>query len=258
MAGSLTDEELLPRLVEQVRATFGADCVAVLRHAATRGWSRPQRASRSRPRPTSADAPSHWARIASSPCRRAAARRGPPAARRGRRPGRPRPRSGAASESRPPRPPSWPRPTTCGRAPAGGLPRPPHAARLDQGLHHQPAPVRRHVGRPRQKAAFPRPSRRRPTGSPASSSNLLDMSRLQAGVLTPPVRETASRRWCPPLCRAGRRGPTSRARRRPRPPEVTADPVLLERVVANLVTTPHVSPDGHAAAGRGGRRAGRC
>jgi hypothetical protein len=31
MAGSLAEEELLPRLVEQLRTTFGVQCAAVLR-----------------------------------------------------------------------------------------------------------------------------------------------------------------------------------------------------------------------------------
>ena len=123
------------------------------------------------------------------------------------------------------------------RAAASGVPRPAHAARVDQGVGVEPAPDRRRVV-DRGRGRVPRDrSRTRPTASPRSSANLLDMSRLQAGVLQPTLRAGAPRRG-----RAGR----AREPRRARPygvvvdvpetlPPVRADAALLERVVANLV-----------------------
>ena len=66
--------------------------------------------------------------------------------------------------------------------------------------------------------------------------NLLDMSRLQAGVLSPACRE-ASLEEVVPAALAGL-GPRARAVVMDLPedlPTVTSDPLLLERVVANLV-----------------------
>ena len=63
---------------------------------------------------------------------------------------------------------------------AGGLPRPAHAARVDQGVDHQPAPDATSPGRRRPPRTSRRPSTRRPTGSIALVENLLDMSRLEA------------------------------------------------------------------------------
>ena len=77
MAGSLTDEELLPRLVDQIRATFGAR----LRRGAAPGRRRWQvEAAAGEPVPAAPDGrrrrSSRWARIASSRSRRGA--RAPP------------------------------------------------------------------------------------------------------------------------------------------------------------------------------------
>ena len=57
-----------------------------------------------------------------------------------------------------------------GRAPASGVPRPPHAVGGDQGVGLEPAPGRRDLGRRTRATRSSRPSRSRPTASPSSSA----------------------------------------------------------------------------------------
>ena len=89
----------------------------------------------------------------------------------------------------------------CGRAadrhPRRRVARPAHAARVDQGRCVEPAATTTSSGRRRRRRVPRRRSRTRPTGSPASSANLLDMSRLQAGAPeTGACTSWASTRWC--------------------------------------------------------------
>ena len=55
------------------------------------------------------------------------------------------------------------------RAAPGGQPRPPHPAGVDQGVGHQPPPIRRGAGTPSSAERSRRPSTRRPTASTTSS-----------------------------------------------------------------------------------------
>ena len=75
----------------------------------------------------------------------------------------------AAGRGRPGRRPRR-RQHAAGGAAAGRLPRPAHAAGVDQGVDLQPAPARRRLAAGRRSTSSRRRSRRRPIGSPRSSA----------------------------------------------------------------------------------------
>ena len=83
----------------------------------------------------------------------------------------------------------------------------------------------------------PRPSTTRPTGSPASSSNLLDMSRLQAGMLGVQVAPVAVDDVVYAALASLAADTSARRRRRPDRPARSSPPTpaLLERALANIV-----------------------
>jgi two-component system sensor histidine kinase KdpD len=67
-------------------------------------------------------------------------------------------------------------------------------------------------------------------------TNLLDLSRLQAGVLRPTLRPVALEEVIPAALHSlGQRSETVRVELPDHPDDLVADPALLERVVANLV-----------------------
>ena len=115
----------------------------------------------------------------------------------------------------------------------------------------QPAQQRRRPST-KQTAANCSPPRTNPsTGSTALVENLLDMSRLQAGALAmSPAARSTSATSSPRALDA--LGPSARRCRHPdpgRPPDVRADPALLERALANLDRErPPLQPSGPAAA----------
>ena len=91
--------------------------------------------------------------------------RGPAGAQRLRRPGRRGRRARAAATRGRPRPSELAAANdAAGRAAAGRLPRPAHAAGVDQGVDLQPAPARRRLAAGRRSTSSRRRSRRRPTG----------------------------------------------------------------------------------------------
>ena len=152
----------------------------------------------------------------------------------------PRSRSPTASGSSPrrPAPPSrWPSPTgsgpRCSTRSATTCARPIASAKAAVSSLRA-ADVAWTRGRPRR-AARPPPTTRW-TGSPTLVTNLLDLSRLQAGVLPVLSAPVGLDDVVPRARRAGRRRrPRSTSTSRPTCPRCWPTPGLLERVVANLV-----------------------
>ena len=161
-------------------------------------------------------------------------------------PSRP-PRPGSSRRSTGSAPPCWPpSATTCAPPWPASRPRSPACGRATSTW------TRRRAAR-----AAARPSRSPPTGSTDLISNLLAMSRLQAGALSVAHQRGRARRGR--RARAARLGPgDGRHRRRPEDlPLVQADAGLLERVVANLVDNARRFTPGTARSTRPGRRAER-
>jgi two-component system sensor histidine kinase KdpD len=139
------------------------------------------------------------------------------------------------SPTRPPRPVRSPRPTGPGAPARRGQPRPARAARLGQGGGHRAAqPGRAVEGRRAGRAAGHR--RRVADRLTRLVNNLLDMSRLQAGALAVHPVPVGVDDVMPAVL--AELGPASRAVRLRLPddlPELHADAVLLERILANLL-----------------------
>ena len=122
------------------------------------------------------------------------------------------------------------------RVAPGGVARPAHAARVDQGVGVEPAPARHRPGRPKTEAEFLETIEEETDRLTALVSNLLDMSRLQAGVLQPTLRPVNLEEVVPAaIASLGERayGVVMDVPETLSP--VRADAALLERVVANLV-----------------------
>ena len=141
-----------------------------------------------------------------------------------------------------------------GRAPASGVPRPPHAVGGDQGVGLEPAPGRRDLGRRTRAREFLAAIEEQTDRLTVLVGNLLDMSRLQAGVLEPQLRAVAFDEVVPAAIASLVEGAARvDADVSETLPPVEADPALLERVVANLLSNAIAhSPDGakvHVAAG---------
>ena len=201
LAGSLAEDDPLP---VSGRPAPHAPSASTRRRCSGARRRRLARSRRPRRRPAAAAprTPTSSRRSAETWCSRSSGRPTSP------------PRTGGCST---PSPPSWRRPrerAACreadragragrGQRPAhrpapGRVPRPAHAAGVDQGVGHEPPPARRRPGPGGRRPSSSRRSTRRPTGSTALVGNLLDMSRLQAGALAASAAgRSASRRSCP-------------------------------------------------------------
>ena len=115
-----------------------------------------------------------------------------------------------------------------------GVPRPAHAARVDQGVGHQPPAARRRLDGGGD-AGVPRTIDEESDRLDDLVGNLLDLSRLQSGALRFQARPVGYEEVVPAAL-ASLSGPTDGVdiHLDETLPRVQADPALLERVVANL------------------------
>ena len=123
------------------------------------------------------------------------------------------------------------------RAAASRVARSADTARVDQGRRVEPAPARRRRGATTDVAEFLATIEDEADRLNALVGNLLDMSRLQAGVIEPDASASCiSRKSCRPRSRASATAPAaSRPTSRSRCRRSQGDAALLERVIANLV-----------------------
>ena len=135
------------------------------------------------------------------------------------------------------------------RDPLGGLARPSHASRGDQGVRHTSLLDARSSGRASDRSAFLTTIDEEADRLDALVGNLLDMSRLQAGALAGrDLLAIGLDEVVPAALRSiGARAEEIEVDVSETLPRVVADPGLLERAVANVV-------ENALAHGRGGRR----